>query len=76
MSIDHIRLIAALRDTATKATETKEVTRPNYDINPTWRSGEAVTVTEHVEAYSKDWIAGRLLGMADTLEALISEPTQ
>lgn len=64
------RLIEALRDTAHKATETKEVTRPSFEINHNWRQAAPDTVTEHVEAYSKDWIAGRLLGMADTLEAM------
>jgi hypothetical protein len=73
MPIDHKRLIAALRDTAAKANETREVERPNYEMNPTWRSGQQATVTETVESFSKDWIAGRLLGMADTLEALLDE---
>ena len=64
------KVIAALRDTAQKATETKEVTRPNDMINHGWSRDAPSIVIEHVEAYSKDWIAGRLLGMADTLEAM------
>jgi hypothetical protein len=61
------KVVAALRDTAAKVNETATIERT--ERNP-MRSWEAQTVTDEVEKYSKDWIAGRLLGMADTIEAL------
>jgi len=74
--IDHARLIAALRDTAAKATEMREVTRPDFAAvvsRPHFNRVDEPTITEEVPAYSVDWIAGRLLGMADTLEAMSAD---
>lgn len=74
MSVDLTRLIAALRDTAEKAVSTDTVEVPStrrgqYGIE------EKYTYTEMRDRYSREWIAGRILGMADTLEAMLS-PTQ
>lgn len=74
MPVDHMRLIAALRDTANKATETVEVEVPDFAAemaSPHFNRREPLTRTERREVYSKDWIAGRLVGMADTLEAIL-----
>lgn len=70
--INHARLIAALRDTAAKATETKTIKVSRMEMDDFMRNRPAPDREEEVEAYSKEWIAGRLLGMADTIEALVS----
>lgn len=78
MQVDRTRLIAALRDTAAKATEPVEVSVPDFDQmvrQPHFNRDAPLSRTETREAYSKDWIAGRLLGMADVIEALTSEET-
>lgn len=64
-------IIAALRDTAIKVSETKKVKRLRYDDSTVVRyQPQLQEVEEDVEAYSKDWLAGRLLGMADMIEAM------
>jgi hypothetical protein len=75
MTVDLNRLIAALRDTAEKATSTETIERVgkrhgNYGIE------ENYSYPETSDRYSRDWIAGRLLGMADTLEAMLVTPSQ
>lgn len=69
------KLIAALRDTAEKATatETVQVPNPGYQMQRGYAFDEKQTIDETTLKHSRDWIAGRLLGMADTLEAMISE---
>jgi hypothetical protein len=79
MAIDYARLIAALRDTAAKATEVTEVDVLDFEqemMRPHFNRAEPLTRKERRETFSKDWIAGRLLGMADTIEALTSDQTQ
>ncbi len=76
MPIDHKRLIAALRDTAAKGTEVTEIEVPDFQeliANPRFDRVQPSTRKETRDTYSKDWIAGRLLGVADTLEALLDE---
>ena len=75
MPIDHAKLEAALRDSAAKALEVTEIEVPDFEaemLNPRFKP---LTRKEVRETYSKEWIAGRLLGMADTIEALISGDT-
>lgn len=60
-----INVVLALRDTAAKAMEkTRVENKSNYS---TYREEERFT---EYETYSRDWIIGRLLGMADTIDAL------
>ncbi len=65
-------VVAALRDTAAKTLETKTRKEKRFVQDHIYGGRppeqEEVDVTE--EAYSKDWIAGRLLGMADAIEAM------
>lgn len=74
MSVDLNRLVAALRDTAEKATATETIERPNHNYQRQNGYGfdEAKTVTETIDKFDRQWIAGRLLGMADTLDAMLS----
>lgn len=65
-------IIAALRDTAAKTLETKTIKQMAYspqDVAYNYGRGPGEVDVE-VEAYSKDWLAGRLLGMADMIEAV------
>lgn len=70
MMVDLPRLIAALRDTAEKATSTEKVEVPSTRRGQ-YGLEEAYTYTETHDRYPREWIAGRLLGMADTLEAML-----
>lgn len=70
MSVDLPRLIAALRDTADKATSTEQTEVPSTRCGQ-YGIEEAYTYKETRDRYSRDWVAGRLLGMADTLEAML-----
>jgi hypothetical protein len=79
MSINHQRLIEALRDTAAKVTETVEFEVPDFAAemaSPHFNRAERLTRKDVRELYSKDWIAGRLLGMADTLEPMLQGDDQ
>jgi hypothetical protein len=65
-------VIDALRDTAAKTLETKTIKQMAYspqDMAYNYNKGPGEVDVE-VEAYSKDWLAGRLLGMADMIEAM------
>jgi hypothetical protein len=66
-------VVAALRDTASKTLETKSIERAasQYSGLPGYSQAER---PYEVEAFSRDWIAGRLLGMADTIEAVSKSP--
>ena len=78
MHVDRTRLIAALRDTAAKATQVTEIEVPDFEAemrNPRFNRDQPLTRKETRDTYSKDWIAGRLLGMADVIEAMTSEET-
>jgi hypothetical protein len=78
MYVDRTRLIAALRDTAAKALEVTEVDVPDFEAemrSPHFNRDRPLTRKEARDTYSKDWIAGRLLGMADVIEAMTSEET-
>lgn len=73
MSIPIANVIAALRDTAGKVNE--QVVE-NRVVHP---AGDYGFLRDEIqqfstERYSKDWIAGRLIGMADILEAVEVKP--
>lgn len=68
-----LKMIDALRDMAAKVDET--VTHEETDIDQVmnWpQHGHSPKRTVHRHRYERDWVAGRLLGMADMAEALMS----
>ena len=67
------RIVAALRDTAAKGVETREEAYVDYD-HTQYLGRQEVTRTRKVEAYSREWLVGRIEGMADTLEAMMGQP--
>lgn len=74
MTVDIERLIAALRDTAGKAEEkvTRSFPNPDRYSGRVYGGDQPETITDTSDRYSREWIAGRILGMADTLEAMLS----
>jgi predicted DNA-binding transcriptional regulator YafY len=61
-------VVAALRDTAAKAAEKTRTVTKEHDYQSYGREKE---VTYETDTYSRDWIAGRILGMADMIDALL-----
>lgn len=74
MSDELIRkMIAALRDTAAKVDENVAHEETDIDQIMQWpQHGHSPKRTIHRPRYEREWIAGRLLGMADMAEALMS----
>jgi hypothetical protein len=60
-------IVVAIRDMAEKVNEQEVTKRMERDSSNYYQERE---VQYHSEKYSKDWIAGRLLGMADMLDAM------
>ncbi|MBF9234695.1 hypothetical protein [Microvirga alba] len=65
------QVVAALRDTADKTLKVEERKRTGYNHVP-GGFGEQISV---VETYPREWVAGRLLGMADMIEAITKAST-
>ena len=66
---DARKLVAALRDTAAKGVEKVRTERKNprryggaYD--------EPENITEEYDRYSREWIVGRIEGLADAIETI------
>lgn len=60
-------VLAALRDMAEKAME-DVVTTQKEQIGQEWGEPRFADREYRTPKYSREWIAGRLLGMADTLQ--------
>lgn len=77
--IEWARVVAVLRDTADKAMETVEVNVPDFQhdmMNPNFNRREATMRKEERERYSKEWVSGRIQGIADAIEAMIPDDKQ
>lgn len=75
--VDLARLVAALRDTASKATEkvvSEEPFLDDYGRLGGIRPGGPRTREVCSDKYDRHWIAGRIEGMADMLEAMLAPP--
>jgi hypothetical protein len=66
---DARKLVAALRDTAAKGVEKVRTERKNpnryiggYD--------QPETITDEYDRYSREWIVGRIEGLADAIETI------
>ena len=66
-----IKMIAALRDTAAKTDEVIERQEVSIQDAMAWGGSSPRTHTVSAPRYEREWIAGRLLGMADMAEAMI-----
>lgn len=74
------KIIAALRDMAAKVDETVSREEPDFD-DTMWFAMQqnrlhppaTRTVTDH--RYDRAWLSGRLLGLADGIEALTGKGT-
>ena len=67
------RVIEALRDTAAKTEEiieTVQTIQPSVEDHMWRKHPEPSTVTHRDHRYPREWVAGRLLGMADMVEAM------
>jgi len=66
------KVVAALRDMAAKVDETVVAEVPDIDRGMSWQQhGQPFpTRTEERPKYERAWLSGRLLGMADALEAV------
>lgn len=72
--IEWERVVAVLRDTANKAMEMQEVEVPDFQhdlMNPHFNRKETTMRKEIQERYSKEWVSGRIQGIADAIEAMI-----
>lgn len=68
-----LKMIDALRDMAAKVDETVAHEETDIDQIMQWpQHGHSPKRTIHRPRYEREWIAGRLLGMADMAEALMS----
>jgi hypothetical protein len=67
------KVVAALRDTAEMATATETV---RIATDHRWNGNQFVDgYSEQAHnKYSRDWIAGRLLGLADAIDAMLVKP--
>jgi hypothetical protein len=72
---DTAKIVAALRDMAAKVQEMQTREVPDHYEALTFQQHGRPTpmrVEEHPK-YGRGWLSGRLLGMADALEALTTE---
>lgn len=69
------KMIAALRDMAAKVDETIEREIPDlHQSMASWQQGRDTPMQTISEPrYGRDWLSGRLLGMADAIEALTAK---
>lgn len=71
------RVVKALRDTADKAMETQEFEVPDvmHDMNyPQFNREKTTMRIETRERFSKEWVSGRIQGIADAIEAMMPQP--
>lgn len=69
MSIEVLDMVvAALRDTSEKTTA--EIVEERKTMEPGPYGIQPGVYTDRRDKYSRDWIAGRLLGMAEMIEAV------
>lgn len=72
--IEWERVVKLLRDTADKAIEVQEYEVPDFHhdmMNPRFDREKTTTRTETRDRFPKEWVSGRIQGIADAIEAMM-----